>query len=167
MTRVSLLRSACMTIMQRIGDGVLSANQSTISPLTPAHGPGEQLNIYAYVDNDHMDYGSCIFCFCLCFETLKVTIFHRNRYVNNFDETFVYECTTGAGVITGATRRAQYEKYWVLIKGNKANLQAWKVSMTMEQRIGDGATSAAQHRWNQNVTVMAEIYRWKNDFLQL
>ena len=26
------------------------------------------------------------------------------RYVNNFDETFVYECTTGAGVITGATK---------------------------------------------------------------
>ena len=58
-------------------------------------------------------------------------------------------------------------QYWVLIKGNKTNLQAWKVSMTMEQRIEGGATSAAQHRWNQNVTVMAEIYRWKNDFLQL
>ena len=45
-----------MTIMQKIGDGVLSANQSTISLLTPALGPGEQLNIYASVTNDHAYY---------------------------------------------------------------------------------------------------------------
>ena len=45
-----------MTIMQRIGDGALSANQSTISLLTPAHGPGEELNLYASVNNDHAYY---------------------------------------------------------------------------------------------------------------
>ena len=29
--------------------------------------------------------------------------------MNNFDETFVYECTTGAGVITGADMKKSQE----------------------------------------------------------
>ena len=54
-----------MTIMQKIGDGALSANQSTISHLIPAHGRGEQLNLYSSVDNDHAYYAYYAFVYAL------------------------------------------------------------------------------------------------------
>ena len=41
--------------------------------------------------------------------TWQKIVFVVYRYVNNFDETFVYECTTGAGVITGADMKKSQE----------------------------------------------------------
>ena len=91
------------------------------------------------------------------------------RYVNNFDETFVYECTTGAGVITGADMKksqegklsqvrkkrllALQEKIkWLNLTNIRIQLQVWRASMTMEKRTDVGATSAVLPRYIHSIS---------------
>ena len=76
------------------------------------------------------------------------------RYVNNFDETFVYECTTGAGVITGARIKGEISQqqidyftsyYWYEIHLNMSWIQILKCVAGMESEHDNGKED---RRWS-------------------